>query len=54
MEPRQAIEIIMKILDKYPLGAKEKEAVLMAIGTLDSAALGKNRIKGILKNRKKR
>jgi hypothetical protein len=52
MEPREAITILMKIRDKYLLDAKEQEAALLAIGVLDSAALSKNRIRGILKKRK--
>lgn len=52
MEPRDAIAILMKMRDKYGLDPQEAEAVLAAIGVLDSAALGKVRIKGILKRRK--
>jgi hypothetical protein len=52
MEPREAIDILLKMRDKYPLDPKEQEAVLAAIGTLDSAAFTKNRIKGIIKKRK--
>lgn len=52
MEYREAITILIKMLDKYSLDAKEKEAVLTALGVLDWAALGKNRVRGILKARK--
>ena len=52
MEPREAIAILLNLRGKYPLDAKEKEAAMLAIGVLDSAALSKNRIKGILAKRK--
>lgn len=54
MEPREAIAILMKMRNIYPLNAEEKEAILTAMGVLDSAAFTKNRIKGILKKRKMR
>lgn len=52
MEPREALAILLNLRNKYPLNTKEKEAILTAIGTLDSAALSKNRIKGIFAKRK--
>jgi hypothetical protein len=52
MEPREAIAILIKLRDKYPLDKEEQEAVLLAMGVLDSAALSKNRIRGILAKRK--
>ena len=54
MEPREAIEIIMNMRQKYPLDERELEAVMTAVGMLDSAAFTKNRIKGIIKKRKDR
>jgi len=51
MEHKKAIVVLMNILKKYPLDAKEKEAVLNSIGLLDWAARAKNRIK-ILKAKK--
>ena len=49
---KEAITILMGLLDKRQLSAKEKEAVLTAIGVLDWANLGKNRMKRILKAKK--
>jgi hypothetical protein len=54
MEYREAIEILLKLKDKYSLDEKEKQAVLIAVGTLDGFALGKNRIKGIIKKKKEK
>lgn len=51
MEFRQAIEILMKMLNKYPLKPEEKIALGKAIGVLDWAALGKNRMKKIMEKK---
>lgn len=52
MEYKKAIAVLIKMLDKYSFGAEEKETILTAIGILDWAALGKNRLKGIIKSQK--
>ncbi|MDD5569085.1 MAG: hypothetical protein PHG23_01565 [Candidatus Pacebacteria bacterium] len=49
MEYKKAIDILLKMKEKYPLDAEEKEAVLAAIGTLDCGSLAKNRMKRIIK-----
>lgn len=46
---RKAIDILMKMLDKYPFSKEEKEAVTTAVGTLDFGALAKNRMRRIIK-----
>ncbi len=51
MEYKKAVVILMDLLKKRTLSKKEKEAVLTAIGVLDWASLGKNRLKGIIKAR---
>ncbi len=51
MEPRKAIEVIIKMRNKYSFNKEEEQAMLTSIGVLDSAALSINRIKGIIKNR---
>lgn len=53
MEYKKAINILLKIMDKPSLNAKEKEAILTAIGTLDCGSLAENRFKGMVKARKK-
>jgi len=45
MEYQQAIAILKSLLDKHPLSAEEKEAVLTAIGVLSWGSLSKSRIK---------
>lgn len=52
MEPREAIEILIKMQNKYSFNSKEKQAVIAAMGVLDSAAFTKNRIKGIIAKQK--
>lgn len=52
MEHKKAINTLLKTLDKYPFNTEEKEAILIAIGTLDCGSLIDNRIKGIIKSRK--
>jgi hypothetical protein len=44
MDYKQAISVLTKMLDERSLDGEEKEAVLTAIGVLDWAALGKNRM----------
>jgi len=52
MEYKEALDILMEMLNKRSLNAKEKKAVLTAIGVLDWASIGKNRLKRIIKARK--
>ncbi len=52
MEYKKAVAILMRMLNKRSLDKAEKEAVLTAIGVLDWAKLGKNRIKSMVKARK--
>ena len=47
MEYQKAIDILMSMLNKYPLNAEEKEAVMTAIGVLSWDSLAKNRIKAL-------
>jgi hypothetical protein len=52
MEYKKAIDVLLKISNKYPLDIEEKEAILSAIGTLDCGSLAENRFRGIIKGRK--
>lgn len=52
MEPKKAIAVLTSLSDKKNLDAEEKEAVLAAIGALDSANLAENRMKGMIKAKK--
>jgi hypothetical protein len=45
MDSKEAADILIGILDKYPFEAKEKEAILAAIGVLSWSMLAENRIK---------
>lgn len=54
MDYKEAINILLKILDKDSLGENEKEAVLTAVGVLSWASLGKSRSKKIAKNKKEK
>ncbi|MDD4409772.1 MAG: hypothetical protein PHW52_03935 [Candidatus Pacebacteria bacterium] len=50
MEYKEAINILLEIREKYQFNEKEKEAILLAIGTLDCGSLADNRLKGIMKS----
>jgi len=50
MEDKEAIEILMKLLDKELISGKEKEAVRSAIGILSWTKLGQSRIKSLKKS----
>ncbi len=52
MEDKEAIEILMQLIDKGSLADKEREAVLTAVGILSWSALGQSRIKSIAKAQK--
>ena len=45
MEYEKAITILKNLLDKHPLDAEEKEAVVTAIGILSLGSLAKSRIR---------
>jgi len=52
MEYKKAINVLLKIMDKHLLDAEEKEAILIAVGTLDCGSLAENRFKKIIKGKK--
>lgn len=52
MEYKEAIAILLRMIEKYSLEREEKDAVRLAIGTLDCGSLGKNRVGKMIKNRK--
>lgn len=52
MEYKKAIEILMSLMKKRSFNDKEKEAIMTAIGVLDLASLGENRMKSIINARK--
>jgi len=52
MQDKEAIEILMRMGDKYALSDEEKAAVSAAIGILSWTALGQSRIKNIAKAQK--
>jgi hypothetical protein len=45
MDYQAAIAILKRLLDRHPLDADEKEAIMTAIGLLSWGALSKSRIK---------
>jgi hypothetical protein len=52
MESKKAITILMDLLKGSLLSAKEKEAVLAAIGALDCANLAESRMKSFIRAKK--
>jgi len=54
MEYKKAIGVLMNLLNKNQLNPEEKEAILTAIGVLDWAHFGKNRMRNIAKARKEK
>ncbi len=52
MEDKEAINILIRLLDKYHLDGEEKEAVQAAIGALGWTTLGKGRMRNIIRARK--
>lgn len=52
MEYKEAIKILLKMLNKYKFTSDEKKAILSAIGTLDCGSLFDTRLKGIMKTMK--
>ncbi len=45
MEYKEAMAILQALLEKHPLDAKEKEAVVTAMGVLSWASLSESRIR---------
>lgn len=54
MESKQAANILIKMLESYPLSEEEKEAVSAAIGILSWTMLSDSRMKAQRVKRKKR
>jgi len=52
MEDKEAVKILMGLLDKRSLDKAEKEAILTAIGLLDLASLAEKSIKRKIKAQK--
>ena len=52
MDYKQAISVLTRMLEERSLDGEEKEAVLTAIGVLDWASLGKNRMTSVAEKRK--
>lgn len=52
MEYKEALEILLKMLQTHSFKPQEKAAIVTAISTLDAGSLMDTRFKGILKNRK--
>jgi len=49
---REAIEVLIEMLEKYDFEEKEKQTIKTAIGTLDWGAFAKSRQKRIIKAKK--
>lgn len=54
MEDKEAVEILKRLLDKYPLDEDEKQAVLTAIDTLAWSKLIEGRVNTMKKARDRR
>jgi hypothetical protein len=54
MEHKKAAEILIKMLEKHPFSAEEKQAVLAAVGVLSWTALAQSRIRGLRAKRDKK
>ena len=53
MEHKEASDILINLLNKNLLGAKEKQAILTAIGVLAWTSLSKSKIKAMRDKREK-
>lgn len=53
MDDKKAIEILLNLLNKYPLNDEEKEAVRSSVGILSWTSLAQGRAKAIKKKRDK-
>ena len=47
MEYEKTIAVLKSLLDRHPLSAEEKEALMTAIGVLGWGALAKSKIKAL-------
>lgn len=54
MDHKQALNILIKILEKYSFAAEEKEAIMTAIGILSWTTLSESRLKAIKAKKEKR
>jgi hypothetical protein len=54
MEYEEAVAILKRLVEKHPLDAEEKEAVMTAIGVLVWGSLGKSKTRAIKAKRNKR
>jgi hypothetical protein len=54
MEYKEAISILLEMMKRHQLDSKEKEAIRLAIGTLDCGSLGENRVRKIIKGKKEK
>ena len=45
MEYQKAIELLKSLLDRHPLNAEEKEAVMTAMGVLSWGSLAQSKLK---------
>ena len=52
MEDKEAIEILMRMLERGSLSSEEKAAIETAVGALGWTKLGAQRIKNIIHTRK--
>ena len=52
MEDKEAVEILIKMTNKYSFTDEEKEAVQTAIGILSWSKLGQRMIKNMIKSKK--
>lgn len=52
MKYKEAKEILLKLMEKLGLDAKEKQAIMTAVGLLDSGNLFKNSVKRMIKAKK--
>ena len=47
MDYKEAVDVLKRLSEKYPLDASEKEAIMTAIGVLVWGALGKSATRAI-------
>jgi hypothetical protein len=52
MEYKEALDILIKMAGKSDLTAKEKQAILTAVGVLDMATIAKNSFQRKIQNQK--
>jgi len=50
MEYKEAIELLMKMMKKYDFSNEEKEAIRIAVGTLDCGKMADNRYRKVMKS----